>query len=127
MRVSNGALALVEIGPSQPPLVGRSGRTLGNPPLSLVVRPVAFGERMTAVAPAQNPFIQFRLRYQDNAELFVREVLGFPTDDDIADGKDIYPWQREALAAYDRAASDRTHARISIRSGDGVGKTTLLA
>ncbi len=57
----------------------------------------------------------------------VREVLGFPTDDDSADGKDIYPWQREALAAYDRAAQDRTHARISIRSGHGVGKTTLLA
>src|SRR6266550_1075887 len=75
----------------------------------------------------ENPFIAFRLRYQDNAELFVREVLGFPTDDDSADGKDIYPWQREALAAYDRAAQDRTQARISIRSGHGVGKTTLLA
>src|ERR1044071_4340391 len=70
-------------------------------------------------APAQNPFIEFRLRYQDHAELFVREV---PSRDEEAEGKDIYPWQRSALDAYDRQCP-----RISIRSGHGVGKTTLFA
>ena len=66
-------------------------------------------------AAAQNPFLEFRARYQDHAELFVREVLGFPSVEEQADGKDIYPWQREALAAYDRKSP-----RISIRSGHGV-------
>ena len=80
---------------------------------------------MTAAVP--NPFLEFRARYQDHAELFVREVLGFPSIEEQADGKDIYPWQREALHAYDRSGSDRLQARISIRSGHGVGKTTLLA
>jgi phage terminase large subunit len=69
-----------------------------------------------------NPFLEFRARYQDHAELFVREVLGFPSVEEQVDGKDIYPWQREALAAYDRKSP-----RISIRSGHGVGKTTLFA
>lgn len=76
---------------------------------------------MTAVLPQANPFLEFRLRYEDHAELFVREVLGFPNDEEKAQGKDIYAWQREALAAY-----DRQETRMSIRSGHGVGKTTLM-
>ena len=78
-------------------------------------------------APAENPFLEFRYRYEDHAELFVREVLNFPSPDDVVDGKDLYPWQREALAAYDRSGRDPRAARITIRSGHGVGKTTLLA
>src|SRR4029077_13257091 len=86
------------------------------------------GHDVTATAPVkQNPFLEFRFRYENNAELFVREVLNFPSPEDLADGKDIYPWQREALAAYDRSGSSRLAARISVRSGHGVGKTTLLA
>jgi phage terminase large subunit len=81
----------------------------------------------TPVGTENNPFIEFRRRYQNNAELFVREVLNFPNDDEKAEGKDLYPWQREALAAYDRAGLSRANSRISIRSGHGVGKTTLLA
>jgi len=72
-------------------------------------------------APAVNPFLEFRWRYEDHSELFVREVFGFPNDIEQAEGKDIYPWQREALAAY-----DRQEPRITIRSGHGVGKTTLM-
>lgn len=75
---------------------------------------------MTAIAPS-NPFVAFRERYEGAAELFVREVFGFPNAEERAAGKDIYPWQREAMAAYDRQSP-----RISIRSGHGVGKTTLM-
>lgn len=82
---------------------------------------------MTAIAPQANPFVEFLERYRPSAELFVREVLGFPSVEEQADGKEIYPWQREALGAYDRSGLDRLSARISIRSGHGVGKTTLLA
>jgi hypothetical protein len=69
-----------------------------------------------------NPFLEARLRYQNNAELFVRECFGFPDAFEKADGKDIYPWQVEGLAAY-----DRLEPRIVLRSGHGVGKTTFLA
>lgn len=69
-----------------------------------------------------NPFREFRARYENAAELFVREVLNFPNAEERADGKDLYAWQREALAAYDRQVP-----RLSIRSGHGVGKTTLFA
>ncbi len=77
---------------------------------------------MTAVAIATNPFLEARLRYQDSCELFVRECFGFPNAEEQAEGKDIYPWQLEAMMAY-----DRQEPRIAIRSGHGVGKTTLLA
>jgi hypothetical protein len=70
----------------------------------------------------ENPFLEFRYRYEDHAELFVREVLNFPNAEELADGKDIYPWQRDVLAAYDRG-----EPWIAIRSGHGVGKTTVLA
>lgn len=56
---------------------------------------------------------EFVARYQPDAELFVREVFGF---------QDIYQWQIEALAEYSRG-----ERRIGIKSGHGVGKTTLLA
>ena len=75
-----------------------------------------------SVAPVHNPLLDFRRRYENNAELFVREVLDFPNDEERFDGKDLYPWQKEALAAY-----DRQEPRLSIRSGHGVGKTTFLA
>lgn len=63
------------------------------------------------MAPS-NPFLEFRERYYYAAALFVTEVLGAEPD----------PKQVEALDAISRG--DR---RISIRSGHGVGKTTLLA
>lgn len=77
---------------------------------------------MTAVLPAGNVYQDWLARYEGQAELFVREVFGFPNELERAAGKDIYPWQAEAMAAY-----DRQEPRISIRSGHGVGKTTLLA
>src|SRR5439155_22553147 len=76
---------------------------------------------MTATVQV-NPMIEWLARYQPHAELFVREVFGFPDEHEVRDGKDIYPWQREALAAY-----DRREPRIAIRSGHGVGKSTFLA
>ena len=65
---------------------------------------------MTDAAP--NVFLEFGRRYRHDSRLFVREVLGASPQ----------PWQDEVLAAYDRG--DR---RISIRSGHGVGKSTVLA
>jgi len=62
-------------------------------------------------------FSEWLDRYEGHAELFVRECFEFPVT-----LKDIYPWQREVLAAYDRG-----EPRIAIRSGHGVGKTTVLA
>lgn len=59
-----------------------------------------------------NVFLEFLEKYADNSRLFVREVLGADPDD----------WQDKVLAAY-----DRRERRISIRSGHGVGKTTVLA
>lgn len=55
---------------------------------------------------------EFVARYANHCELFVREVFKFP---------DVYPWQSKVMAEYDR----RTRL-ISVRSGHGVGKTTLL-
>lgn len=66
--------------------------------------------------------IEWLTRYESNAELFVREVFGFPDDRERREGKDIYRWQQETLAAYDRGDT-----RLAVRSGHGVGKTTVLA
>jgi len=70
----------------------------------------------------EQPFLQFLEKYKDHCELFVREVLGFPNEKERAEGKDVYPWQSELMAAY-----DRRERRISVKSGHGVGKTTVLA
>jgi hypothetical protein len=51
------------------------------------------------------------LKSKDNALIFVRDVLGVTPE----------PWQAEALEAVGK------HDRVSIRSGHGVGKTTLQA
>src|SRR5262249_4370163 len=64
----------------------------------------------------------FQHRYANDAEVFVREVLQFPNEQERADGWDIHDWQREVLAEY-----SKRRRRISIRSGHRVGKTTLLA
>lgn len=69
-----------------------------------------------------NPFLDAKRRYESASELFVRECFGFPDDYERGDGKDVYPWQSEGFAAY-----DRLEPRIVIRSGHGVGKTTFLA
>lgn len=68
---------------------------------------------------AQNPFIEFVTRYRFNAVLFVKEVLGMDGHD--ADHT-IDAWQLEVLEAVSKG-----ERRISIRSGHGVGKTTVLA
>lgn len=60
--------------------------------------------------------------YADCSERFVRECFNFPNESERTAGKDIYQWQSEALAAYDRG-----EPRIAIRSGHGVGKSTLVA
>ena len=55
------------------------------------------------------PWMESWVRSADDPLLFVTDVLkGEP-----------YPWQRETLEAL------RTHDRIAVRSGHGVGKTTL--
>lgn len=64
----------------------------------------------------------FLKRYINDPVAFVEEVLGFPDEFERARGLQMYPWQREVLQAV--AAGSR---RIAIRSGHGVGKTTLLA
>lgn len=60
-----------------------------------------------------NPYHQWLERYQLQPVLFVQEVFGVEPD----------AWQREVLEAY----GSRRHRRMSIRSGHGVGKTTVLA
>ena len=66
-----------------------------------------------------NPFAEFRERYEFNTPLFAEEVLGW-------DGKDGRP-----KADQDQTdiwtAIDNGERLISIRSGNGVGKTTTLA
>lgn len=62
-------------------------------------------------------------RYAPSADLFVREVLGATPE----------PWQAKVLKDYDAARTfsgqirPEYFVRISIASGHGVGKTTLLA
>lgn len=86
-------------------------------------RPVVPIARKAPKAPAppapkvpkaiDNPYHQWLERYQLQPVLFVQEVFGVEPD----------PWQREVLEAY----GSRKHRRMSIRSGHGVGKTTVLA
>jgi len=75
---------------------------------------------MTVTAPTA--FDAFLDRYTEHSELFVREVFGIPDEAWRAQGKDVYPWQADVLGAYDRG-----EPWIAIRSGHGVGKTTVLA
>lgn len=66
-------------------------------------------------APQHNPFVEALRRYrstEDGAYLFVVEVLGQTPDD----------WQKEVLLAVSRG-----ERRISVRSGHGVGKSTVAA
>ena len=60
-----------------------------------------------------NPFLPWIDLYQRDPVRFVREVFGVEPD----------AWQQEVLEAY----GGRKHRRMSIRSGHGVGKTTVLA
>jgi len=59
-----------------------------------------------------NPYLDFLERYQTECGLMVREVFN----------EDPMAWQDEVMVQYDY----RTR-RISIRSGHGVGKSTVLA
>lgn len=59
-----------------------------------------------------NPFHEFLFLYGRNCTRMVREVFGVDPDE----------WQAEVMDSY--SAGER---RISIRSGHGVGKTTVLA
>lgn len=61
---------------------------------------------------AHNPFDDFIRRYRDDPVLFVQEVLGAEPDE----------WQAKFLRAI--AAGNR---RISVRSGHGVGKSTVTS
>lgn len=66
-----------------------------------------------------NPFIEFRERYGNNRALFVEEVFGMDGRDEFHGIDDV---QRDILQAVDRGERN-----ISIRSGNGVGKTCTLA
>jgi phage terminase large subunit len=74
-------------------------------------------------APETIVLDEWLARYAPSAELFVREVLE----------ADPEPWQLRVLKDYDAARTNelglRTEyfVRISVASGHGVGKTTLLA
>lgn len=75
-----------------------------------------------AVRPKENPFEAFLARFEDDPVAFVREVLG--GDPDV----------HQAAVLMDIAAGqakqrpmDPTCQRITVRSGHGVGKSTLLA
>ena len=57
------------------------------------------------------PWQRSWLKSKNSPLIFVRDVLGATPE----------PWQAEALEAVGR------HDRVSIRSGHGVGKTTLEA
>ena len=59
-----------------------------------------------------NPFADFKANYGRDSVRFVREVLGVAPD----------PWQVQLLQWYD--AKER---RISVRSGHGVGKSTVVS
>lgn len=61
---------------------------------------------------AANPLFQFRAKYYDRPDLFVREILGAEPD----------AKQTELLLAVARG-----ERRVAVRSGHGVGKTTTLA
>jgi hypothetical protein len=67
---------------------------------------------VTVPADFVNPFDDFVVQYADNWPLLVREVLG--ADPDV--------FQEEILLAVQRG-----ERRISVVSGHGVGKTTVLA
>jgi len=60
-----------------------------------------------------NPFSVRVDRYLYDSALFVREVLGM---------REIEPWQAEVLAQY-----DRRERYIAVKSGHGVGKSTLVS
>jgi phage terminase large subunit len=68
---------------------------------------------MAAASELQNPLTEFIARYRHDRVAFVRDILGV---------EKIEPWQLEVLKLLDAGST-----RISIRSGHGVGKTTLLA
>jgi len=57
-------------------------------------------------------YLELVRRYRPNAPLFVREVLGVDPD----------PWQVEVLEAISRG-----ERKISVRSGHGVGKSTVAS
>ena len=65
-----------------------------------------------SVTSQQNPFDQFLIDYKNDPVRFVREVLGIEPD----------PWQADLLDAI--ASGER---RISVRSGHGVGKSTVVS
>lgn len=76
---------------------------------------------MTAVkALTPNDFVmdEWLAKYTPSAELFITEVLEATPE----------PWQLKEIRRYDAGRKSDSYAvRISIASGHGVGKTTLLA
>lgn len=83
-------------------------------------------------APTHNPFFEFLALYHADPHRFVREVFGM-------DGRDpehtIDAWQAELLDVVGGkivreetvAAGGLKERRIAVRSGHGVGKTTVVA
>ena len=62
--------------------------------------------------PSNNPFLVFVKKYQENPELFVRQVLKVKPD----------PWQIELL----KSVKDKDR-KISVRAGHGVGKSAAAS
>jgi hypothetical protein len=76
------------------------------------VRPAVRGDYVVEGEAPGTVIEQWVERYADDPVLFVQEVLGADPD----------PWQADVMRAY--AARER---QISLRSGHGPGKTTVLA
>ena len=74
---------------------------------------------------ASNPFIEFRERYQQHPTRFVEEVLGMDGRDSHLGDHSLYTLDQEQRDVLD--AVGRGERRITIRSGNGVGKTAVLA
>jgi len=64
------------------------------------------------MAETENPFVEFVQTFHNDPVAFVRSVLKIEPD----------PWQSELLEAV--ASGNR---RISVRSGHGVGKSTVAS
>lgn len=79
------------------------------------------GQTTAVATQTDDRVFELLARWAPNVELFVREGFSFPNDDERALGQDIHPWQLEVMRQY-----DAKEPRISVRSGNGVGKTTLL-
>jgi hypothetical protein len=73
----------------------------------------------------RNPFLEFRARYEGDAVRFVQDVLGMDGRDAHLGADAQHVIDKEQIEVLE--AISKGERRISIRSGHGVGKTTVLS